>query len=239
MARKDKILILGGTQEAVELADELAAKGHDVTTSLAGRTREPRPVTGSVRIGGFSGDGTTGAEGLAAFLIENGFTRLIDATHPFAANISANARQAAQTTGVIFENRQRAPWRKLDGETWIKVASLEEARDTIPPGARVLLALGSQHIASFAARKDVHFVLRMIDKPAEPLPFERYDLVLGRPADNTAAETMLLKSHDITHIVSRNSGGKGAYAKITAARELGIPVIMIGRPVQQEKTHEP
>lgn len=237
MARKDKILILGGTQEAAELAGKLVAEGHDVTTSLAGRTSEPRPVAGKVRIGGFSGNGRAGADGLAAYLVRHGFTRMIDATHPFAAKISANAHQAAQITDIVFENRQRAPWRKRDDETWIKVASLEEAREAIPPNARVLLALGSQHVAVFAARKDVHFVLRMIDKPAEPLPFERYDLVLGRPGDSAAAEIMLLKAHDISHIVSRNSGGRGAYTKIAAARELGLPVIMIDHPLQTEETH--
>ena len=228
MAESEKILILGGTKEAAELAAELTAAGHDVTTSLAGRTAEPEPVAGKVRIGGFSGNGKTGVEGLADWLAENGFTRLIDATHPFAKRISANAEAAARLTGIAFERRTRTPWQKQPGDTWIKTASLEEARDVIPANARVLLALGSQHIEPFVTRSDVHFLIRMVDPPTEPLPFGSHELVLGKPSSEAAEEMALLQRHRITHIVCRNSGGSGAYGKIEAARELGLPVIMIG-----------
>ena len=228
MAEREKILILGGTKEAAELAAELTAAGHDVTTSLAGRTAEPEPVAGKVRIGGFSGEGKSGAEGLADWLAENGFTRLIDATHPFAKRISANAEAAARLTGIAFERRTRTPWQKQPGDTWIKTASLEEARDVIPANARVLLALGSQHIEPFVTRSDVHFLIRMVDPPTEPLPFGSHELVLGKPSSEAVEEMALLQRHRITHIVCRNSGGSGAYAKIEAARELGLPVIIIG-----------
>lgn len=229
MADREKILILGGTKEAAELAAELVAAGHDVTTSLAGRTAEPEPVAGRVRTGGFSGGGRNGAEGLASWLTENGFTRLIDATHPFAKQISANAEAAARLTGITFERRTRRPWQKQPGDTWIEVGSLEEARDAIPAGASVLLALGSQHIAPFAERSDVHFVIRMVDLPTDPLPFANHELVLGKPPSGAAEERTLLERYGITHIVCRNSGGSGAYAKIEAARKLGLPVIMIRR----------
>ena len=229
MAESEKILILGGTKEAAELAAELTAAGHDVTTSLAGRTAEPEPVAGKVRIGGFSGNGKTGVEGLADWLAENGFTRLIDATHPFAKRISANAEAAARLTGIAFERRTRTPWQKQPGDTWIETASLEEARDAIPANARILLALGSQHITPFATRPDVHFVIRMVDPPAIPLPFASHELVLGKPSSMVAEEKALLQRHGITHIVCRNSGGSGAYAKIEAARALGLPVIMVGQ----------
>ena len=227
MAEWEKILILGGTREAVELAAELVAAGHDVTTSLAGRTAEPEPVAGEIRTGGFSGNGKSGTEGLAGWLTENGFTRLIDATHPFAKQISANAEAAARLSGITFEQRTRQPWQRQTGDTWIEVASLEEARDTIPANARVLLALGSQHIAPFATRADAHFVIRMVDPPAVPLPFASHELVLGKPSSKAAEEKTLPQRHGITHILCRNSGGSGAYAKIEAARELGLPVIMI------------
>ena len=229
MAEREKILILGGTREAANLAAELVAAGHDVTTSLAGRTAEPEPVAGKTRIGGFSGNGRSGTEGLADWLTENGFTRLIDATHPFAKQISENAETAARLTGIAFEQRTRQPWQKQPGDTWIEVASLEEARDAIPANARVLLALGSQHITPFATRPDVHFVIRMVDPPAIPLPFASHELVLGKPSSMVAEEKALLQRHGITHIVCRNSGGSGAYAKIEAARALGLPVIMVGQ----------
>lgn len=221
---KEKILILGGTREAAELAAELVAHGHDVTTSLAGRTREPEPVAGSVRTGGFGG-----ASGLAAYLRDHGFTRLIDATHPFARRISANAIEAAAMSGVPLEVRTREPWQRAAGDNWTEVATLEEARDVIPPGARVLLALGSQHIAPFASRADVHFVVRMVDAPTAPLALPDHELVLGKPGETAADETLLLKRYAITHLVCRNSGGARSHAKIKAARILALPVIILAR----------
>jgi precorrin-6A/cobalt-precorrin-6A reductase len=219
-----KILILGGTREAAELADRLVAEGNDVMTSLAGRTKEPAPLAGKVRTGGFGG-----AEGLAAFLKEGGYDLLIDATHPFAERISANARKAAETAGVEMEVWVRSPWVREEGDRWIKVASLEAARDAIPPGARVLLALGSQHIAPFAARSDVHFVVRMVDRPESPLALPDHALVLGKPGTTAEEEAALLTRYAITHLVCRNSGGAGAHAKIVAARNLGLPVIIVSR----------
>jgi precorrin-6A/cobalt-precorrin-6A reductase len=223
---KETILILGGTREAADLARELVAVKPKarIITSLAGRTREPAPLAGEVRTGGFGG-----IEGLVRYLQETGVTRLIDATHPFARQISANALQAAKIAGVPLDIRTRKPWPKQPGDNWIEVDTLEAARDAIPPRARVLLALGSQYIGVFASRDDVHFVVRMIDKPNEPLALPDHALVLGRPGDTAAVETMLLIAHSITHIVCRNSGGTAAYAKIEAARQLGLPVIMVGR----------
>jgi precorrin-6A/cobalt-precorrin-6A reductase len=219
-----RILILGGTREAAELADWLVAEGHDVTTSLAGRTKEPAPLAGRVRTGGFGG-----AEGLAAFLKEGGYDLLIDATHPFATRISANARKAAELAGVKLEVQERSPWPREPGDRWIEVATLEAARDAIPPGARVLLALGSQHIALFAARGDVHFVVRMVDPPESPLSLPHHALVLGKPGTTAEEEAELLTRYAITHLVCRNSGGTGAHAKIVAARNLGLPVIIVSR----------
>lgn len=222
----ETILILGGTREAAQLAKDLVAMHPDsrIITSLAGRTKEPAPLAGEVRTGGFGG-----VEGLVRYLRETGVTRLIDATHPFARRISANAAQAAGIAGVPLEVRTRKPWSRQPGDTWIEVETLEQARDAIPPRARVLLALGSQHIGLFASRDDVHFVVRMIDPPSTPLDLPDHALVLGRPGDTAAVETMLLIAHRVTHIVCRNSGGTAAYAKIEAARELGLPVIMVSR----------
>ena len=224
----EKILILGGTAEAAKLAVELVAAGHDVTTSLAGRTREPVPVAGKTRIGGFGG-----ADGLAQYLRVEKFGRLIDATHPFAQRISANAKRAAELAGIAFEQHVRPAWPRQPGDNWIEVSSLEQARDALPSGAQVLLAIGSQYLQIFSTRADVHFVIRRIDPPG-PLPFEDYELVIARPG-TIDEETTLLRGKRITHVVCRNSGGDAAYAKIEAARELGIPVIMIARPKSDGK----
>lgn len=224
MGKKEKILILGGTTEAAERAATLARNGHEIVTSLAGRTSEPRPVAGELRIGGFGG-----AEGLAEYLKCEGFDRLIDATHPFARQISKNADIAAKRAGLPLDTVTRPPWEKRPGDRWIEVDTLAAARDAIPEGARVLLALGSQHIAGFAIRRDVHFLVRMIDPPSSPLPLADYELAIARPGETTEAETALLKAHAISHIVCRNSGGP-AYAKIEAARDLNLPVIMVSRP---------
>lgn len=219
------ILILGGTKEAAALAEKLVNEMPQtrIISSLAGRTKEPAPIAGEVRIGGFGG-----AEGLANFLIENKVTHLIDATHPFARTISKNAKEAAVKTGVELQIKTRQPWQKSKDDIWIEVETLEEARAAIPSGARVLLALGSQYIDLFKARADVHFVVRMVDKPATPLPLPDHQLIIGKPG-NVDDETMLLKKFTITHIICRNSGGQGAYAKIEAARALKIPVIIVGQ----------
>jgi precorrin-6A/cobalt-precorrin-6A reductase len=219
-----RILILGGTREAAELAERLVADGHDVTTSLAGRTKEPAPIAGNIRTGGFGG-----AQGLAAFLKAGAFDLVIDATHPFAERISANAQAAAELAGVELDVRTRMPWRREAGDRWIEVGSLTAARDVIPTGARVLLALGSQHIAPFAERGDLHFVVRMVDPPQSPLSLLDHTLVLGRPGATAEEEAELLTRYAITHLVCRNSGGSGAYAKIAAARTLGLPVIIVSR----------
>ncbi|MEM1040151.1 MAG: cobalt-precorrin-6A reductase [Pseudomonadota bacterium] len=221
---KQRILILGGTKEATALARALHAAGHAVTTSLAGRTKEPKPVSGTVRVGGFGG-----AEGLAGFLKDNAIDRLIDATHPFAEQISRNAKAAAAAANVPLEQRQRQPWKAQPGDRWQAVPDIAAAMQALPKNARVLLALGSQHIAPFALRRDVHFTVRMIDPPTTPLAFTNHTLVLARPSADPREEEKLLQDNRITHIVCRNSGGTGAYAKIAAARTLNLPVIMIER----------
>lgn len=220
----ERILILGGTREASELAALLVERGDDVTTSLAGRTREPHPLAGKVRTGGFGG-----VDGMIGWCRENGITRIIDATHPFALQISKNAKAAAQRLGIPLEIQTRPEWTPTPGDKWHKVGSIKEAVGAVPPGATALLALGRQHIAPFAVREDVTFVIRMIDPPEAPLPFTDHILLLQRPSAEPDAEAALLRDHAITHIICRNSGGAGAYAKLLAARKLGLDVIMIER----------
>jgi precorrin-6A/cobalt-precorrin-6A reductase len=220
---QSRVLLLGGIREAADLAALLVRQGHHVISSLAGRTKEPMPLAGKVRVGGFGG-----AYGMASFINDNAIDVLIDATHPFAKNIAANAVTAAQATNCRLIIYERAAWQKRAGDTWFEVETLEGARDLIPADARVLLALGSQHLAPFASRRDVHFVVRMVDSPALSLRLPNHTLILGKPGD-VVAETQLLLEHKISHIICRNSGGVGAYAKIEAARQLNLPVIIINR----------
>ena len=217
------ILILGGTAEAATLASRLSDKGLHVITSLAGRTREPAPLKGKTRTGGFGGP-----EGLANYIRDNAIFLLVDMTHPFATKISANARKAAELSGVKLIAWHRPAWTRLDDDNWLEVESLAAAVAAIPPNARVLLALGSQHIAPFAARRDVHFLVRMVDPPAVPLLLPDHELLVAKPGP-VEDEFALLRARNISHIICRNSGGKAAYAKIAAARLLGLPVIMISR----------
>lgn len=219
------MLILGGTAEAKALAEQLAARG-DVTviTSLAGRTAQPMLPPGEVRIGGFGG-----AAGLTAYIRETGVTRIIDATHPFARRISENAIQAAAETGIALEHVVRPGWVSQRGDQWREVSSLDEAARALPAGAIVFLALGRQYLDAFAARSDCRFVIRMVDAPAEPLPFADPVLILGKPSADPAREAELFAAHGITHLVCRNSGGASGYGKIAAAREMGLTVIILGR----------
>lgn len=218
------ILILGGTAEAAKLAARLVSQGHRVISSLAGRTREPASLDGEVRIGGFGG-----ARGLTGYIVRENVSLLIDATHPFATQISDNALVAAASTKIPFVRLERPAWHARPGDKWTSVTSIDGAVSAIPARARVLLALGRQHIAPFSRRGDVHFVVRMIDPPEMPLDLIDFELELSKPG-NVDDETDFLTRKRLTQIVCRNSGGAASYAKIKAARDLGLPVIMIDRP---------
>ncbi len=222
------VLILGGTTEAMDLAERLVARGNmRVATSLAGRTHAPETPAGETRIGGFGG-----AEGLAACMRKEGIDLVVDATHPFAVTISENAAQAVAQSDATLLSLQRPAWRPVAGDNWQSVASLQDACKAIPGNACVFLALGRQHIDAFAERTDVRFLVRMVDRPDTPLPFRSSELVIGKPSPDPQREAQLLKAHNVTLIICRNSGGSGAYAKIAAARRLSIPVIMVERPAE-------
>ena len=224
-AIRRSVLILGGTQEAAALAARLAPRSDlRVITAFAGRTQQPEPVAGEWRIGGFGG-----ADGLAAFLGDEGIDVLVDATHPFATTISSHATEAARRTGIERLLLLRPPWQAEKDDLWQPVRTLEQARDAIPSASRVLLALGRQHIGTFAARDDVFFLIRMVDPPAETLPFKQMELVLGKPGTREQ-EAAMLRTYDIDRVVCRNSGGSASFGKIAAARQLSVPVIMVQRP---------
>ncbi|MBL1103139.1 cobalt-precorrin-6A reductase [Streptomyces sp. 5-8] len=220
------VLILGGTAEARSLAADLAARpGIRVTTSLAGRVARPGAVAGEVRIGGFGG-----AQGLADWLRTHHVDALVDATHPFAETITANAARAAAATGVPAVVLRRPGWRPVPGDRWYDVPSLAGAAEVLPGlGRRVFLSTGRLGLAAFAHLADLHFVVRSVDPPDPPLPPDT-EPVLARGPFTVADETRLLRAHRIDVLVTKDSGGEATAAKLTAARELGLPVVVVRRP---------
>lgn len=221
-----RILILGGTTEASRLADTLALRGLPATLSYAGRTEAPRAQALPTRIGGFGG-----AEGLADWLRAEGITRVVDATHPFAARISANAVAACQTTGVPLLAYQRPAWQAQAGDDWQYVRDLPGAVAGLAgPARRIFLAIGRQHIADFAAQPQHHYLLRLVDPPQTPLPLPDCAAVIARGPFDVAGDLALLREHRIDLIIAKNAGGSGAEAKLIAARQLRLPVVLIERP---------
>jgi len=221
-----RVLILGGTGDAAELAAKVSMiPGVKVITSLAGRTRQPSTPIGQVRVGGFGG-GT----GLAAYLREERINLLIDATHPFAVQMSWNAATAAVEVGIPYLMLVRLAWAKVAGDNWIEVESVEAAVKAIPVTAkRVFLTIGRQQLAPFATLTDTWFLMRSIDPPDGAIPHGQ--LLLDRGPFSLASERKLLRDYQIEAIVSKNSGGDATYPKIIAARELGIPILMVQRQV--------
>jgi precorrin-6A/cobalt-precorrin-6A reductase len=224
-----RLLILGGTGEAAGLARAVVARFGDcvaVTTALAGRTRHPGPVAGEVRIGGFGG-----AAGLAGYLIDHEIDRLIDATHPFAAVISRAARLAAERTAVPRLLLWRPPWHRHPLDRWIEVDGIEAAATLVGRvGRRAWLTVGASAVPAFTRATDVHFVLRLIDPPHGPLPLTAYEVVLGRGPFSLAEERRLIERYAIDVLVCKASGGAATEAKLIAAREFSLPVIMVRRP---------
>lgn len=221
-----RVLILGGTEEGAALAARLAdAPGIDVVSSLAGRVAAPRLPRGRVRVGGFGG-----VDGLAAFLVAERIDAVLDATHPFAARISANAAHACYRARVPLAAFVRAPWTRVTGDRWYEVDDMHAAAACVrSSGSRVFLTVGRQELAAFAALERPWFLIRAIDVPADPLP-PRRELVLQRPPFALAGEVALMRSRSIDLVVAKNSGGEATYAKIAAARSLGIPVALVRRP---------
>jgi precorrin-6A/cobalt-precorrin-6A reductase len=220
-----RLLILGGTAEAVQLAAACAARpGLEVISSLAGRTRAPGLPPGEVRIGGFGGAG-----GLARFLTARGIDRVIDATHPFAARIGAHAEQACREAAVPRLRLLRPPWTRESGDHWIEVADLAEAARRLPElGRRIFLTVGHQDLGAFA-RFDLWFLVRTIEPPGV-LPLRDAEWLAGRGPFTVEDELRLLRAHAIDVLVTKASGGRATYAKLAAARQLGLPVVMVRRP---------
>jgi len=222
-----RVLILGGTTEASELTRLLAADPRfEPTVSLAGRTANPKLQPVRTRIGGFGG-----ADGLVAWLKQDATQAVIDATHPYADQISSNAVAACVWLAIPLASIVRRAWEPQPGDTWFPVASAEAAADALGPELRrVFLSLGRLELGAFASRPHHHYIARTIDPPGDVALPPDIRLLFGRGPFDTQAETTLLKREKIDVLVSKNSGGAATYAKIEAARSLGIPVVMIARP---------
>ena len=226
-----RALILGGTGDANQLAARLVRERIEAIYSYAGRTRIPLGHALPTRIGGFGG-----AAGIADFIRSEGITHVIDATHPFAAEISRNAAEACAATGVSLLALERAPWVRRSGDRWIEVSDIDAAVVALPEKpARVFLAIGRQHLAPFARRPQHVYTLRFVDAPLGTLPLPDAEIIVSRGPFTLQGDRELMRSRGIQFLVARNSGGAGARAKIDAARELGVPVIIIARPAQPER----
>ena len=220
-----KILILGGTAEARHLAGALVAEGHEVITSLAGRTQDPKIPQGKLRMGRFGG-----VPGLFAYLQAAEIDYLVDATHPYAGQMSRNAVLAAEQAGVPLLRVKRAAWTPPDGHAWHEHETIDAAAEALPTRAQVLLTTGHAGLETFLARDDCRFIVRLIEAPAFDMP-SHADLLLTRPPFTLKAESELMQRHGITHLVSKNSGGSQTAAKLQAAAQLGISVFMLARPI--------
>ncbi len=231
-----RLLILGGTGEAAALANRVVDQFGDslnVISSLAGRVTKPRPLPGLVRVGGFGG-----IEGLANYISDEKIDLLIDATHPFATVMSANARHACDQTGTPRLVLVRPSWPKLPEEKIIVVGSFEAAADAVQElGTRAFLSFGHRGLDAFASCTNLEFIVRVIEPPVTPLALPHAVLISQRPPFSLAHEKELLEKHQIDMVVSKNSGGMTLPAKITAALDTGIPIILIARPPTEAGDH--
>jgi precorrin-6A/cobalt-precorrin-6A reductase len=229
------ILLLGGTSEASQLAQQLAAHpvaGRQAVFSYAGRTARPATQPLRQRLGGFGG-----AAGLVDYIRREGVTHVIDATHPFAAQMSRNAVAACAEVGASLCALQRPAWQAGVADNWTHVPSLAAAADVLPDEpARVFLAIGKQNLDLFTAAPQHHYLLRLVDEPEGDLPLAQTMVVIARGPFQAAEDQALMRQHGVTHIVSKNAGGIGAEAKLIAARRLSLPVIMVDRPTVPART---
>lgn len=222
-----RILVLGGSSEASALARLLADRPDiEATLSLAGRTAQPAGAPIAMRVGGFGG-----VEGLIDYLSRHGIEALIDATHPFAAQMSRHAKDACARLALPLVALTRVPWEAVPGDRWIDVADAAEAVSALgDTPCRAFLTLGRLSLPAFAAAPFHHYLIRAIDPPdgLDALPL--HELLLARPPFSTEGEERLMREKRIDFLISKNSGGQATHAKIVAARRLGLPVVMIRRP---------
>ncbi|PVE21417.1 cobalt-precorrin-6A reductase [Microvirga sp. KLBC 81] len=230
-----RILILGGTTEASALAARLVGRsGFSPLLSLAGRTRDPRPLPIPTHIGGFGG-----VEGLTRFLHDEHIEAVVDATHPFAAIMSRNAAEACAKAGVPLVALRRPPWTQQEGDRWINVLSMEAAVGALGDAPRrVFLTIGRLELPHFAAAPQHTYLVRTIEPVGDALPVPNVIAIRDRAPFDEAAERALMERERVDVLVTKNSGGAATYPKIAAARALGLPVIVVARPAMPQDIEE-
>ena len=213
------------------MARAVADRGLQATLSYAGRVTNPRAQPLPTRVGGFGG-----VDGLVSYLRDHDITHLIDATHPFAAQMSSNAVAAAAEVGIPLAALTRPPWQAETGDNWTHVPDIPAAAQALAGSPRrAMLALGRLHLAEFSTQPQHHYLLRLVDQPQD-LPLPNTTVIVARGPFDVADDTALMRDHRIDVVVSKNAGGTGAQAKIHAARALNIPMIMIDRPALPDRT---
>jgi len=222
-----RLLLLGGTIEAAELARRLAgAENIRATLSLAGRTANPPAMPLPTRVGGFGG-----AEGLADYLAREEIDLVVDATHPFADQISGNAIRACAIAGIALVAVERPPWEKRDGDDWIEHASVQDLVAALPEAPqRIFSGLGRQAIGALMQAPQHHYVIRVVDDVAPPPQLPHAKMIAARGPFRAEDDEALFRAQAIACVLAKNAGGSAAYAKIEAARRLGIPVHIVRRP---------
>lgn len=231
MTEPKRLLILGGTGEAAELAERAVARfaGRlDVTYSLAGRIKPLRELAGQVRVGGFGG-----SPGLAAYLEEHNYNVLVDATHPFAATISSNAYDACLATDTPRLTLFRPPWELPPGAKYLEADDIADAaRQLSRFAARILVTTGQSALDALSGYPDLHFVVRVIEAPDAPLA-DNITLITGRPPYSLDDEIALIDEHAIDALLTKQSGGNATVSKIAAALRRNIPIVAIRRPLPE------
>lgn len=222
-----KVLLLAGTSEAADIAERLARNDRvKAVASLAGATRAPKDLGLPMRVGGFGG-----AEEFAEYLERESVDIVIDATHPFASRMTQRTVRMCREHGVKYLLVQRPEWVAEVGDKWFPAQDIKAVKALIPAGSTVFLATGRQTLAAFAGMRECRILCRVIDPPQSEFPFENGRFVVGRPPFSVEEEVDFFVSERIDWIVVKNSGGERSKSKLLAARQLGLPVAMIKRPV--------
>lgn len=219
-----RVLVLAGSSEARDLIGEIS-DSYKVIASLAGVTRAPLDLGCETRVGGFGG-----VSGLVAYLRDARIDILVDATHPFAAQMTDHAAQATALAGVARIVLQRSGWEPDIGDNWIFVDNFEEVAKIIPEGSTVFLGTGRQTLGDFSNMVNRRLLCRVIDPPQGPFPFAGGRFVVGRPPFSIAEEVTFFQAKSVDWLVVKNAGGARSRSKLDAARQLGLPVVMQRRP---------
>jgi precorrin-6A/cobalt-precorrin-6A reductase len=223
------LLLLAGTGEARRIACGLTDTGIKVIASLAGATRHPEPLPIPTRVGGFGGE-----DHFRTYLAAKNISAVLDATHPFASQITDRTARVCAEIGLPYAQVLRPEWEPQSGDRWIPIDAPEDAARHIPMEAVVFLAIGRQTLEAYRNLEGRRILARMVDPPRAPFPFEGGEFILGRPPFGQDHEVSLFKSLGVTHLVAKNAGGQGGRAKLDAARALGLPVLMLAHPTMPD-----